>query len=289
MPSTIDLHTHSTASDGLLAPGELVAAAAEAGVRVLALTDHDTTGGIEAAAAALRPGMTLVPGAEVSCQMRVADGRVISMHVLAYLFDPAEPAFARLRRRVRDSRVNRAQRMVERLVADGHPVSWERIRERAGGTVGRPHIADALVEAGLAADWDEAFGQAWIGHRGRYWVERYEPDVAEALRLIHGAGGVSVFAHPFGQRGPIVAEVDIETMAGLGLSGIEVGHPDHPPATQERLAGIAADLGLFVTGSSDFHGAREGHGRDALGAFGTDAEVLAAIVERATGDTLRTA
>jgi predicted metal-dependent phosphoesterase TrpH len=285
---SIDLHSHSTASDGLLAPGALIAAAAAAGVRVLALTDHDTTAGIAAAAAALPPGTTLLPGAEISCEVRVPDDRVISLHVLAYLFDPAEPAFAAMRERVRASRDTRARRMVDRMAADGLPISWARIEERARGSVGRPHIAGALLEAGLISDFDEAFGRDWIGSGGRYSVRREQPDVAEALRLIHGAGGVSVFAHPYAAaRGPVVGPDTIEYLASLGLGGVEVDHPDHELDARTRLRELAAALGLLTTGSSDFHGTREGPGRG-LGAYSTDPAVLAEIIDRASGDVPRT-
>jgi predicted metal-dependent phosphoesterase TrpH len=284
----IDLHTHSTASDGLLAPADLVAAAAGAGLRAFALTDHDTTGGIAAAEAVLPRGLTLVPGAEISCEVQVADGRTISLHVLAYLFDPEEPEFRAVRARLRDARETRARRMVDRLVADGHPVSWERVGQLAAGTVGRPHIAAALLEAGLIGSVEEAFSPAWIGSRGRYWVGRDQPDVDETLRLIHGAGGVSVFAHPYAAaRGPIVGPEEIERMAKLGLGGVEVNHPDHLPQARERLRGLATDLGLFVTGSSDFHGTRAGPNRG-VGANSTDPVVLAEIIDRATGDVPRT-
>jgi predicted metal-dependent phosphoesterase TrpH len=284
----IDLHTHSTASDGLLAPAALVAAAAGAGLAAIALTDHDTTAGMAEAEAALPPGMTLVPGAEISCEVRVADGRVISLHVLGYLFDAAEPEFAAVRARLRGDRERRARRMVELIAADGHPVTWTRVQELASGAVGRPHIAAALLEAGLVTDYDAAFTRDWIGGRAaRYWADKEQPDVAEALRLIHGAGGVSVFAHPFAAaRGPIVAPEVIEQMARLGLGGVEVDHPDQPPAARAELRALAAQLGLLVTGSSDFHGTRDGAGRG-LGAHGTEPAVLAEIVERATGDAPR--
>jgi len=285
----IDLHTHSTASDGLLAPAALMAAAAGAGLSTIALTDHDTTAGIAEAQAALPPGMTLVPGAEISCEVRVAEGRVISLHVLGYLFDPAEPEFAAVRARLRDDRESRARRMVDKIAADGHPVTWERVQELAGGSVGRPHIAGALLEAGLIADYDEAFTRDWIGGRAsRYWADKEQPDVAEALRLIQHAGGVSVFAHPFAAaRGPIVDPEVIERMARLGLAGVEVDHPDQPPSARERLRSLAADLGLLVTGSSDFHGTKDGPGHG-IGVNGTDPDVLAALVEGATGDAPRT-
>jgi predicted metal-dependent phosphoesterase TrpH len=257
-------------------------------LRVIALTDHDTTAGIAEAEAALPPGLTLLPGVEVSCGVRAADGRWISLHVLAYLPDPGEPEFRALRARLRADRETRARRMVEKIATDGHPVRWERVEELAGGTVGRPHVAAALVEAGLVDSADEAFSPRWIGNRGPYWVGKDEPEVGEALRVIHAAGAVSVFAHPFAAaRGPIVGPDVIARMAELGLAGVEVNHPDHPQDQRARLRGLATDLGLLVTGSSDFHGSREGADH-ALGAHGTAPEVLEEIVARARGDAPRT-
>jgi predicted metal-dependent phosphoesterase TrpH len=277
----IDLHTHSTASDGLVAPEQLVRLAADTGLRVVALTDHDTTAGMAAAARALPRGLTLVPGAEISCEVTVGSaGHRVSLHVLAYLFDPTEAAFADVRARLRESRVSRARRMVEKLAAAGHPVDWDRVRARADGTVGRPHVAAALAEAGLVAEAADAFGPAWIGAHGRYWVGKDQPDVWETLRLIKAAGGVSVFAHPFAsRRGRIVGVDVIEAMARAGLTGIEVDHPDHPPQARARLRGIAADLGLVATGSSDFHGTDARR----LGSGGTGPDAFDALLAGATG------
>ncbi|MDQ1539051.1 MAG: 3,5-nucleoside bisphosphate phosphatase, partial [Actinomycetota bacterium] len=146
---------------------------------VVALTDHDTTGGWEAAAAALPPGLTLVPGAELSCRV----GRT-SLHLLAYLFDPAEPVFAAERARVRDSRVHRGRRMVELLAGDGHPVTWEEVLGyAAGGTVGRPHVGQALIRHGLVSTMDEAFTPDWLATGGRYWAPKLETEAADAVRL----------------------------------------------------------------------------------------------------------
>jgi hypothetical protein len=280
----IDLHTHSTASDGLFDPATLMRAAGAAGLAAIALTDHDTTAGIAAASQALPRGLVLIPGAEISCGVRV-EGRWISTHVLAYLFDPAEPEFAALRARLRDGRATRARRMVEKLAADGHPVRWEQVEELAAGSVGRPHVAAALVEAGLVASINDAFTRDWIGTGGRYAVGKDEPEILEALRLIHGAGGVSVFAHPFAAaRGATVGPDVIATMARAGLTGIEIDHPDHTPAARTRLRALAAELGLVGTGASDFHG---GSKAQRLGDESTDRAALATILERATGDEPR--
>ncbi|WP_076829454.1 MULTISPECIES: PHP domain-containing protein [unclassified Frankia] len=277
----MDLHAHSTASDGALTPDELVRSAAAAGVDVLALTDHDTTGGLDRAAAALPAGMTLLPGAEISCSVQVG-GRRIALHVLAYLFDRAEPRFAAARARLRDDRANHARRMVERIAAAGHPVRWERVQELARGTVGRPHVAAALVDAGVVPTVEAAFTREWIGSGGRFWLPKQQPDVWETLRMIRAAGGVSVFAHPFASaRGDTVGPEVIVDMARAGLTGVEVDHPDHTPPDRERLRALAAELDLVATGSSDFHG---GTGdRRVLGSESTSRESYEALVARASG------
>ncbi|WP_407673600.1 PHP domain-containing protein [Parafrankia colletiae] len=276
----IDLHTHSTASDGSLTPEELVRHAAGAGLDVLALTDHDTTAGIDRAAAALPPGLTLLPGAEISCSVAVR-GRKVSLHVLAYLFDRAEPRFAAVRARLRDERASHARRMVEGIAAAGHPLRWERVRELAGGTVGRPHVAAALVDAGLVPTVRDAFTHDWIGAGGRFWLPKTQPDVGETLRLIRDAGGVSVFAHPFASaRGETVGPEVITDMAHAGLTGVEVDHPDHQPPDRDRLRVLAAELGLVVTGASDFHGPGD---RRVLGSETTARTSYEALVDRASG------
>ena len=273
----IDLHTHSTASDGTDAPAELVRDAAEAGVDVLAITDHDTTLGWSDAAAALRPGMTLVRGAELSCTHAG-----ISLHLLGYLFDPADAPLVELMEQIRDDRIPRAREMVRRLEAAGYPVSWESVAEQVeeGATVGRPHIADALVAAGVAADRDAAFAELLHG-RSPYFVRHFAADPVEAIGLVRAAGGVVVFAHPAAsRRGRTVGDEVIAELAAAGLAGLEVDHPDQSPEERARLRGLAADLGLLVTGSSDFHG--EGKS-NRLGEESTAPEVLDALVAAATG------
>ncbi|MFD4575548.1 PHP domain-containing protein [Streptomyces sp. NPDC058417] len=273
----IDLHCHSTASDGTDTPAELVRNAAAAGLDVVALTDHDTTRGHAEAIAALPEGLTLVTGAELSCRI---DG--VSMHLLAYLFDPEEPALLAERELVRDDRVPRARAMVAGLRDLGVPVTWEQVARIAGdGSVGRPHIATALVELGIVASVDEAFSGAWLADGGRAHVPKHETDPFEAIRLVKGAGGVTVFAHPAAsKRGRTVPESVIAELAAAGLDGIEVDHMDHEPTTRTRLRGLAADLGLLVTGSSDYHGSRK---TCVLGEYTTDPEVYGEITRRATG------
>jgi predicted metal-dependent phosphoesterase TrpH len=273
----IDLHTHSTASDGTDTPAELVRNAGEAGLDVVALTDHDTVSGHDDALRALPPGLTLVRGAELSCRMGG-----ISLHMLAYLFDPAEPELARERELVRDDRVPRARGMVGKLRELGVPVTWERVAQIAGdGAVGRPHIATAMVEAGVVSSVSDAFTTEWLANDGRAYVEKHELDPFDALRLIKGAGGVAVFAHPLAaKRGQCVSESAIADLAAAGLDGVEADHMDHEPATRARLHALAADLGMLATGSSDYHGSRKSC---RLGEHTTDPDVYAEIAARGSG------
>lgn len=273
----IDLHTHSTASDGTDTPAELVRNAAAAGLDVVALTDHDTTRGHAEAIAALPEGLTLVTGAELSCRI---DG--IGLHMLAYLFDPEEPELAAERELVRDDRVPRAQAMVGKLQELGVPVTWEQVARIAGdGSVGRPHIAEALVELGVVPDVSGAFTQQWLADGGRAYVEKHELDPFDAIRLVKAAGGVTVFAHPLAvKRGEVVPEAAIARLAAAGLDGIEVDHMDHDEPTRARLRGLARELGLLGTGSSDYHGSRK---TCRLGEYTTDPEIYGEITRRAAG------
>ncbi|MET9373426.1 PHP domain-containing protein [Streptomyces sp. NPDC002992] len=273
----IDLHTHSTASDGTDTPAELVRNAAAAGLDVVALTDHDTTRGYAEAIAALPEGLTLVTGAELSCRI---DG--VGLHMLAYLFDPEEPELAAERELVRDDRVPRARAMVGKLQELGVPVTWEQVARIAGdGSVGRPHVAEALVALGVVPDVSGAFTPEWLADGGRAYVDKHELDPFDAIRLVKAAGGVTVFAHPLAvKRGEVVPESSIARLAEAGLDGIEVDHMDHDEPTRARLRGLAKELGLLATGSSDYHGSRK---TCRLGDFTTDPEIYGEIIRRATG------
>ncbi|MGH3375132.1 MAG: PHP domain-containing protein [Actinoallomurus sp.] len=273
----VDLHTHSSASDGTQPPADVVRRAAAAGVGVLALTDHDTVAGHAEAVRALPPGLTLVRGMELSCRLH---GH--SLHLLAYLFDPGEPELAAERERIRDDRAHRARAIVERLVELGTPVTWELVERVTGDSVpGRPHIARAMVEAGVVASVEEAFSPEWIGAGGRAYADRYALDPVRAIRLVRGAGGVPVLAHPRAdRRGYRVSDEDIAAFAEVGLGGVEADHPDHAPADRGLLRGLAGELGLFVTGASDDHGELTGH---RLGAESTAPAAYDALVSQATG------
>jgi predicted metal-dependent phosphoesterase TrpH len=275
----IDLHTHSTASDGTSTPAELMAEAAQSGLDVVALTDHDTTGGWAAAIEALPAGLTLVPGAELSCRWFAPDPP-ISLHLLAYLFDPDEPALCAELARVRGAREARAERMVDLLRADGLDLTWDEVLDSAaGGTVGRPHLAQALMRRGLVSTVSEAFASQWLGER--YRVPKQDMDVFAALSLVRGAGGVAVFAHPrASRRGPIVSDELIVELAGRGLFGLEADHEDHSPTEREHVRALASQLGLVTTGSSDFHGTNK---TVRLGANTTAPEVYEQILTAATG------
>ncbi|MDX3691206.1 PHP domain-containing protein [Streptomyces europaeiscabiei] len=273
----IDLHCHSTASDGTDTPAELVRKAGAAGLDVVALTDHDTTRGHAEAIAALPEGLTLVTGAELSCRL---DG--IGLHMLAYLFDPEESELLAERELVRDDRVPRARGMIAKLNELGVPVTWEQVAGiAAGGSVGRPHVATALVELGVVPTVSDAFTEQWLADGGRAYVEKHETDPFEAIRLIKGAGGVAVLAHPAAvKRGRTLPESAIAELAAAGLDGIEVDHMEHDTATRARLRGLAKELGLLATGSSDYHGSRK---TCLLGEYTTDPEVYGEITRRATG------
>ncbi|WLQ40832.1 PHP domain-containing protein [Streptomyces laculatispora] len=273
----IDLHTHSTASDGTDTPAELVRNAAAAGLDVVALTDHDTVRGHAEALAALPEGLTLVTGAELSCRL---DG--VGLHMLAYLFDPDEPELARERELVRDDRVPRARTMVRKLQELGVPVEWEQVARIAGdGSVGRPHIATALVELGVVETVSDAFVPQWLADGGRAHAQKHELDPFDAIRLVKAAGGVTVLAHPAAvKRGNVVPESAIAELAAAGLDGVEVDHMDHDGPTRARLRGLARELGLLTTGSSDYHGSRK---TVRLGENATDPEIYGEITRRATG------
>jgi predicted metal-dependent phosphoesterase TrpH len=259
----IDLHTHSTASDGTDSPVELVRNAAAAGLDVVALTDHDTTAGWQEAFSACPRGLTIVPGVEFSCVHHGAPTgagtrRRVSLHLLGYFVDPAHPALDQEWSRLRQHRRDRGRVMVERLAADGYPISWQQVSElAAGGSVGRPHIGRALVDSGVVADVNAAFAEL-LSSRQKYYVRKDDTDVLAAIGLIRDAGGVPVFAHPqASRRGPVVADEVVAEMAAAGLLGLEVDHPDHDDADRRHAAGLARELGLLPTGSSDYHGSNK--------------------------------
>ncbi len=228
-----------------------MAAAAKANIDVIGLTDHDTISGWEEASAAVeRTGVALVRGAEISCAVGG-----ITVHLLGYLFDPHDAALQEVFTNTRTSRDSRARTMVERLGVD-YDITWEDVLSQVepGATLGRPHIADALVARGIVSERSAAFEEL-LHPRNKYYVHNPTIDPVDVVRMVRAAGGVSVFAHPGASvRGLTVGPEVIEAMARAGMSGLEVDHRDHSPKTKERLRSLANDLGLITTGASDYHG-----------------------------------
>ncbi|MEV6359689.1 PHP domain-containing protein [Nocardia asteroides] len=276
----IDLHTHSTASDGTDSPAELVRRAAAAGLDVVAITDHDTTAGWAEAEAARPPGLMLVRGMEMSCQGMGEDGYPVPVHLLAYLFDPTDRGFAEERERLRAERVARVRAMAEKMVADGLPVDPDAVLAGAGPAAGRPHLARALVEAGVVDSVDAAF-QDLLAPHGPYYAEKADTPLSRAVQLIAAAGGVSVIAHVRARkRGRLLALEEIRDLAALGLGGLEIDHPDHSDADRAVLTDLSAELGLLRTGSSDYHGSNK---TIEIGACRTDPEQFEALIGKASG------
>ncbi|WP_375426735.1 PHP domain-containing protein [uncultured Friedmanniella sp.] len=273
----IDLHTHSSVSDGTDTPTELVGQAARAGLDVVALTDHDTFDGLDdAVAEGGRLGVDVVRGLELSCERQGS-----SVHLLAYGADPADPALAEELDRVREGRQGRVAGVLAKLAALGAPVSEAAVMRQVGDSpsVGRPHIADALVEAGHVRDRTEAFDR-YLADGGPAHVSRYALDLVRGIDLVHAAGGVAVIAHPWGRgRARTLPPELLATLAAdHHLDGIEVDHQDHDRDTRRRLRRLTVRLGLLATGSSDYHGT--GKTDHDLGCNTTDPEVLAEIRSR---------
>jgi predicted metal-dependent phosphoesterase TrpH len=248
----IDLHSHSTASDGTQSPAVVVELAAAAGLDVLALTDHDSAAGWdEAAAAAQGSGVTLVRGMEISTKHSGA-----GVHLLAYLPDATYPALRSELALILDGREGRLTAILSQLRLEGFDITEAEVRDQVGRSpaIGRPHIADAMVAKGWVRDRTEAFDR-WLNAGRPGYVVRYATPTAEMVRLVTSAGGASVLAHPWGRASRHV--LGPETLAALrdaGLVGVEVDHQDHTPADRLALRGLAGDLGLVVTGASDYHG-----------------------------------
>lgn len=281
----IDLHAHTTASDGSDTPTELVGNAVAAGLHTLAITDHDTTGGWQEASAAVQRldvPFTLIRGTEFSCIYDDDDnGGRISLHLLGYLFDAEAESLKAERARLRESRLGRGEAIVDALVAAGYPISWQQVRDIAGdGAVGRPHIGQALVQAGVVDTVTDAFAHL-LSSSSPYYVPKLEMPVERAIELIRQAGGVPVIAHPWARRRDrVLDEAALRSLVEPGLLGIEVDHLDHTPADRARLAELADELGLLGTGSSDYHGTRKKVG---LGSDTTSPDSLERLLSLASG------
>lgn len=246
----IDLHTHSSVSDGTETPTQLIRAAVEAGLDTVAITDHDSTAGWdEALTAAAGTGLQVIRGIELSTRHEWR-----SVHLLGYLFDPHDPVILRETARTRDDRLNRAERMVARLAED-FDITWDDVLAQSGGTtIGRPHIADALVARGVVPTRSAAF-ESILHFRGGYYLPHEAPTVLDGVRMIAEAGGAPVLAHPATRgREAVVDGADLGRLVDAGLVGLEVGHRENTPEGQARLLELAAQYNLVVTGSSDYHG-----------------------------------
>lgn len=272
----IDLHTHTRFSDGTFSPAESVHLALERGLTALSISDHDSTEGLpEAFAAAKGTGLEVVPGVEFSA---IHDHG--GVHVLTYWPDVANQQFQAELRRLREDRYRRGERMVRKLQDAGYPILFERVREIASGkNIGRPHIAQALVEAGVVAEIKDAFSDQLIGNGGRAYVEKHALRPVDAISLMKRAGGLAVLAHPVHWRdGLPVPDWLIEEMVENGLDGIEAAHPDHDPETEARYREMAKRFGLAATGSSDCHGTRYDPIR--MGSVTTDPDEFARLKAR---------
>ncbi|WP_168581999.1 PHP domain-containing protein [Gephyromycinifex aptenodytis] len=274
-----DLHAHTLASDGTDTPTQLIEKAAAQGLDLIAITDHDTTSGWdEASAAAQRVGISLLRGIEISCKWQE-----ISLHLLAYLHERSdEPLLAELSA-ARDSRDSRARRITELLAAD-LPITWKDVSAQVepGATVGRPHIADALVALGIVKQRDEAFAK-YLYTGSPYYAAHYAPDPVAVVKLVRAARGVPVMAHPFAAaRGPVAPDQLIAEMAQAGLFALEADHPEHDDSQRAHTIALAADLGLHVTGSSDYHGRGK---TNRLGQCTTAPTVVEALLSEPTAVT----
>jgi predicted metal-dependent phosphoesterase TrpH len=248
----IDIHTHTTCSDGTDCPRDLVNKAIVQGLEVLGISDHDTTSGWEEATQALRGTLKLALGAEISCL--TTDG--ISVHILGMLFDPNHQEMQTVLEETRDGRLPRMRKMIEKMRAEGMDISIEDVEKAmpVGATMGRPHLADALVTKKIVKSRDEAFIDL-LHNDSRFYVSHAAPTPVEAIALIRRAGGVAVIAHPFAShRGQVLKPDDFADLVAAGLNGIEVDHRDQNPDERAMLRVIARELDLVVTGSSDYHG-----------------------------------
>ena len=248
----IDLHTHTTCSDGTDSPLALVKKAASSGITILGLTDHDSTAGWSEAVSSLHGDLALVLGAEVSCLTE--DG--ISVHMLGLLFDGDNQPLQQLLSDSRDTRIPRMKKMIENLQGAGFDITLEDVAAAtpAGATLGRPHLADALVTKKLIKSRDEAFA-GLLNNDSPHYVSHYAPTPEDSIRAIRAAGGVAVIAHPFAsRRGQILTPESFNSLIAAGLNGIEVFHRDQSEDERNQLIAIARELNLAITGSSDYHG-----------------------------------
>jgi len=265
----IDIHTHSRASDGEYGAEELAGRAAASGLTVWGLCDHDTVAALQAAAdAAGRLGIRFVPGIELSAFLDRME-----IHLLGHFVDPAHETLRKFEDFLAERRRERMELMIGKLAAQGVVVRAEQIERHSGGkTIGRPHVAKAIVEAGQASTVKEAFDR-YIGEGRPAYVQRFRLEAAEAVELVRGAGGTVTIAHPGLSK---LERGELRRLREAGIVGLEVAHPEHNPSMREKYARLASELGFVATAGSDYHGATVSPGRQ-LGAVSMDPEAFARL------------
>jgi predicted metal-dependent phosphoesterase TrpH len=278
MAALIDLHTHSNESDGTDTPAQVAIKAGAAGITTLALTDHDSIAGWSELVENRPKGLSLVLGAEISCQTEEA----LSVHMLGYLFDPNNQDLISSMNQTRINRITRMEKIVEKLQTGGVDISLSEVYAELseGATLGRPHLADAMVRKGIVKDRSEAFN-IYLHNRSKYYLPDASPTPERAIKLIKAAGGVAIIAHPFASlRGKIISAQYLETLVGAGLDGIEIFHRDHNQAEREQLLELARRYQLIVSGGSDYHGSGK---ENRLAENSTQQSQWERICEAATG------
>lgn len=270
MRSRVDLHLHTTCSDGELTPEEIVGTASGLGLHTIAVTDHDTVACVPLAIQAARErGLNCIPGVEISCELAEGEAHILGYFVATEEGTPLSDMLARFR----SARLGRARTMLDRLAELGMPLSWEEVGELARGeSVGRPHIAQALVSRGYVDSIGEAFDR-YLGRTGPAYVPRFKVEPEEAIDLVHEAGGVAVLAHPWG-----VVDL-VRGLAAAGLDGLEAYYAGYTEEMSAQLADLAAHYGLVITGGTDYHGPRVSSGVE-IGSVQVPESVVPALYER---------
>ena len=282
----IDLHTHTTASDGTDKPFEMLQNARKAGLTVVAMTDHDSIEGwreVRSKRDQIPAGLTIVPGAEVSTRTQLG----MSVHIVGLLFDAKNAQLAKLLSDTRDDRIPRMEKMIQKLKAAGYQVTMEDVEEvkPLGATLGRPHLADALIKNGIVASRDEAFAEL-LHNNSQFYVSHWAPSPVEAIKAIATAGGVSILAHPFAEkRGPVLTFGEVAELAAAGLNGIERNKRDQDEAAHSKIDQLSSEHNLIKVGSSDYHGSARAN---QLGEEQTPLDLWENLASKASGDEVFT-
>ena len=282
----IDLHTHTTASDGTDKPFEMLENAKKAGLTVVAMTDHDSIEGwreVRSKRDQIPSGLTIVPGAEVSTRTQLG----MSVHIVGLLFDAKNAQLAKLLSDTRDDRIPRMEKMIEKLQVAGYQVTMQDVEEvkPVGATLGRPHLADALIKNGIVASRDEAFAEL-LHNNSQFYVSHWAPSPVEAIQAIAAAGGVSILAHPFAEkRGAVLTFGEVTELAAAGLNGIERNKRDQDEAAHSKIDQLSSEHNLIKVGSSDYHGSARAN---QLGEEQTPLDLWENLASKASGDEVFT-